>query len=403
MVRLDGAQRVTVTAHVPNWTDGSDSIQVADNDRPQLFVTAPARISESDGVLVGAGEVRLAATVNSNLTVQLTSSNPAKLSVPPFVQIPANNRSVPFSLKVLDNTFAEGLQSVTITAAAARFTNGATLVQIIDDETPPIPYLPSPAHLATNVPVDTYLIWQAGVGEVIVNGGFETGDFTGWIKEDFDYGSFVINDGKLDPDGPDFPLPPNSGKFNAVTVQTGGGVHLLYQDVLIPEDAQAAVLTWADRIRNHGSQFDPSSQVFRVEIRDPANNILDVAYSTQPGDPLTNGWVRREYNLSSYRGQTIRVAFFQEDHLGYFNVHVDDVSVRLGSTTNVTFDVYFGSNPDLNQANLLGTSSSGFWKLPHLAVETTYYWRVVSQFGTATTVGPTWRFANSRTRDLAPF
>ena len=47
---LEGLQSVTITAHVPNWTDGTDSILVKDNDRPQLFVSAPARVSETDGV-----------------------------------------------------------------------------------------------------------------------------------------------------------------------------------------------------------------------------------------------------------------------------------------------------------------------------------------------------------------
>lgn len=390
---LDGRQQVTITAHVPNWTDGTDTVSVADNDRPQLFVAAPARVSETDGILLGVGEVRLAASVNSNLTVQLASSDPVRLTVPVTVEIPANAFSAPFSLKIRDNPVAEGPQLISITATVAGFSSGTSLVSVLDNETPPIPYGPSPAHLSTNVPVETYLSWQAGVGEVIVNGGFETGDFTGWRKEDIEYGTFVINDGKFDPDGPDGPLAPYEGKYNAMTAQIGGGSHLLYQDLFIPVDAESATLSWAHRIRNHGTQFDDVSQVFRVEIRDTANMRLATAFSTQPGDPLTNNWVRRQFDLSDYRGQWLRVAFFQEDHLGYFNVHVDDVSVRLGTATNMTFDVYFGTNPNPGQAEYLGATNISLWKLPRLALDTTYYWRVVSKLGSVPTAGPVWQFS----------
>ena len=52
---------------------------------------------------------------------------------------------------------------------------------------------------------------QSVSGCLIVNGDFETGDFTGWTKVDSGSGTFVINDGTLDPDSPDGPIAPCGG------------------------------------------------------------------------------------------------------------------------------------------------------------------------------------------------
>jgi uncharacterized repeat protein (TIGR01451 family) len=390
---LDGPQSVTISAHVPNWSDGADSVLIQENDRPILSISVPETVSETAGVLLNAGEVRLVASVSSNLTVRVISSNPARLAVPEFVSIPAGTFASHFSLRIQDNATVDGLTLTSLSATAPGFSNAIASVQIIDDETPPVPYLPSPADLSTNVPVDRFLSWQSGAGEILLNGSFETGDFAGWNIANADYGSFVINDGQRDPEGPDFALPPYQGKFSAMTDQVGGGSHILYQDVFIPADAQSATLSWVDMIRNHGTEFSHLSQEFRVEIRDLADNVLALAFTTKPGDALTNDWTRREFDLSNFRGQWVRVAFIEEDHLGYFNVHLDEVSVRLGNPGAMAFEVYWGTNPVPGQAEFLGTTLEPFWKLPRLALDQTYYWRVVSRMGTAHTEGPVWRFS----------
>src|SRR5262249_45859584 len=157
-----------------------------------------------------------------------------------------------------------------------------------------------------------------------VNGGFETGTFAGWTTETTGSGAWVISDGTFDPASPDIPLPVFEGSFCAVTDQTGPGVRTLRQDVFVPFGSEAVTLRWADRIRNFGGAFS-SNQRFRVEIRTTNNTVLAQAYSTQPGDPLLNDWVQRSFDLSPYRGQSIRVAFVEQDNSGYFNVHLDQV------------------------------------------------------------------------------
>jgi uncharacterized repeat protein (TIGR01451 family) len=390
--RIDGSQMATITAHVENWTEDSVTIEIQDNDQPRLSVQLPTSASEGNGMLTNAGRVILAATWPTDLTVSLSSSDPADLIVPASIIIPAGRFSAPFDLMVVDDSDLEGSQEVIVTASASGFAAAASSMTIIDDETPPLSYDPNPPDRSTDNPLTADLSWHGGIGEIVVNGGFETGDFTGWQQNNVDYGFFVINDGERDPEGPDPPLPPYDGKYNAMLEQIGGGSHVLYQDILIPADAKSALLTWADRIRNHALQFSPGNQEFRVEIRDTSDELLAVAYATKPGDPSLNDWVQRSFDLTSFRGRTIRLAFAEEDHLGYFNVHLDNISVLLGSSGTTVFDVYFGTNAVPGPAQWVGTTTNASWDLPTLALDTTYYWRIVSKRGVAQTTGPIWQF-----------
>jgi uncharacterized repeat protein (TIGR01451 family) len=424
--RIDGPRPATVTAHVENWTDGRDSMLILDNDEPALSVVLPASASEGSGVLTNAGVVRLSGTLPTNLVVALFSSDRAALRVPALVMIAAGELEARFDLTVPDNALIDGQRQVTISAWAAGF-GGATArvvgkhgtaknpkgdapagsavatMIVFDDETPPTPFRPQPPHGATNVPVSIALSWNPGVGEITVNGGFETGDFTGWAMVNGGYGAWVINDGTLDPDGPEGTNTPLSGKFNAMVAQIGGGQHLVYQDVFIPPDALTAEWRWSDRIRNYTPYFAPN-QVFRVEVRDTNHAVLATAFTTQPGDPPLTDWQQRRFDLTPFRGRVVRLAFNEEDSTGYFNVLLDDVSVRLGEPAMpTTHDVYFGTTPTPGAAEFRGNTTNAFWSLPSLALNTTYYWRIVARRGAATTAGPVWRFTTRGVGELHHF
>lgn len=391
--RIDGAKNVTVTAHVDNWIDGSDSILVLDNEIPRVSVVLPPSITETDGVKTNAGIVRLSGTLPTSLSVSLSSSDTTRLTVPAVVEIPAGALEQRFPLTAIDNAVTEGLRSVRIRPDAAGFSSRAGTIDVIDDETPPLVFNPEPADGATNIPVSVELRWSAGVGEILRNGGFESGDFTGWLATNSAFGAWIINDGTVDPDGPEPTNAPVNGRFNALVAQIGGGTQLLFQDVFIPADALGATLSWTDRIRNHASYFAPN-QVFRAEIRNEQDAVLDVAFTTQPGDPLLSEWTPRQFALDRYRGQTVRIAFFQEDGMGFFNTYLDEVSVRLGDTAiATTFDVYLGTTTNLGPAELLGNTTNASWTVPGLALNSTYFWRVRARRGATATTGPLWRFA----------
>ena len=259
----------------------------------------------------------------------------------------------------------------------------------------PVPANPRPANLATNVPANTNLMWDNGIGsQVISNGTFETGTLAGWNQVQSASGKFVINNGTFKPPGPDGPLPPYAGSYSALGEESGPGAFYMYQDVSIPSNATSATLSWAHRVRNFYTAFS-SSQQFRVELLDTNNNVLAVAFTTQPGDPLLDNWVQKSYDVTSFAGQKLRVTFLVNSGLYYLNVHVDNVSVQVnGLSGAITNDVYLGTNPTPGPAEFQGSTTNSSWTLPLLAPLTTYYWQIVAHRGGSAT-GAVWQFTTA--------
>ena len=393
--QIDGPQPATVTAHVQNWTDGSATITVLDNESRNLTVTLPASAWENAGVLTNAGSVSISGTLPTDLVVSLVSGTPAKLTVPSSVTIPAGQVSTAFNLTLVDNSVPDGHQTVTVTASAPLFTNGTASIFIIDDESPPPPSNPQPGNLAVNVSANTNLMWDNGTSsELVLNGGFETGTLTNWAQVPSPYGQFVINDGTFDPPSPDGPLPPYAGSFSALAEQTGPGVHYMYQDISIPSGTALATLSWAHRVRNFYSSFNTGQQ-FQVQLCDTNDNVLAVAFTTNPGDPLLGDWVQKSYDLTPFAGQKLRVRFWVNPGMYYLDVHVDNVSVQVATiASGITNDVYFGTNPTPGPGEFQGSTTSSSWTLPLLAPLTTYYWQIIVHKG-GTAAGPVWQFTTA--------
>lgn len=259
-------------------------------------------------------------------------------------------------------------------------------------------------NIEGDIQIPTVISHTAGVlltpGQ-IVNGDFETGNFSGWTLANSGSGTFVINNGTYDPPGPDGPLPPYSGNFSALSTQSGAGVHTIYQDVTLPAGATSATLRWADRIRNHAVKFADPTQEFRVEIRDTSNQVLSTLFSTNPGDPLMSGWTERSAGISQFAGMTIRVVFTEEDHYGYFNVHLDNIRIESGGGPScpTVYDVYFGTDPntleliseDVNEPSCDPTPNPN----ETLDAATTYYWQVVAKNCCGQTEGNIWSFTTA--------
>ncbi len=157
--------------------------------------------------------------------------------------------------------------------------------------------------------------------ELIENGEFETGNFTGWAIANSGSGSWQINNGTFDPPGPGTILPPVSGNFDAVSFQGGAGLHLLSENVIVPEDISSATLSWSDRIRNHSSSFSDPNQEWRVLVQNTSGGLIQEVFSTNPGDPLQQiGPNHRSFDLTSLfqslAGQTVQISFQQQDITG---------------------------------------------------------------------------------------
>jgi uncharacterized repeat protein (TIGR01451 family) len=395
---IDGPQVATITAHVANWTDGAATVTVLDNENTTLVVALRREANESAGVITNGGLVRISGTLPTNLVVALASSDATRLAVPVTATILAGTTSAPISLTLLDNQAVDGPEVVTVSATADTWGPGSATITVYDDETPPFPSLPFPSHLATNQPLNLTLSWSAGLGEQVVNGRFETGNFTGWSKKITGTADFVINDGTYTPPSGDGPWPPFAGKFSALAEQTGPSKSVLYQDVAIPAGAASVVLSWAERIRNHASVF-ANDQFFRVEIRATDDSLREILFSTQPGDPLLNNWVTRRFDLSAYSGEQIRLAFVVQSALYYLDVHLDNLSLQLGPERPTLFEVYFGTNSSPGLAEFQGSTTNSFWAIPPLPLDTACFWKVVARRGAAESAGPVWQFT---TRGIGP-
>jgi hypothetical protein len=161
-MEIDGAQSVLLAASVTNWTAGTASVTVTDNEFAQIdLLLNLAQAWENDGVLTGAGEVMLSGILPTNLVVTLFSDDTGELTVPPTVVVPAGEFFASFNLTLVDDALVDGPQPVQLTASAPGFGGGLNLFTVLDDETPPAPSNPTPPHLATNVLANTGLAWSA--------------------------------------------------------------------------------------------------------------------------------------------------------------------------------------------------------------------------------------------------
>lgn len=135
------------------------------------------------------------------------------------------------------------------------FEHAFILIGKPDCPLPTPPSNPSPANGATGLPLNVKLSWGVFpcVTPGLANGGFETGDFTGWtpvaiVPPNGELQSWNVSSGGTGWFGNAFPW---EGAFYAQNGFDGdAGLHYeLYQEVLIPAFTQAAVLSWVERIQ----------------------------------------------------------------------------------------------------------------------------------------------------------
>ncbi len=390
--RIDGNLQTIITASVPNWTSGSDTISIFDNEDRLLRLRLPLFVTEGAGTMTNAGEVYLSGTLETNLTLSLGSSNFFAMFPLGPVTIQAGQTNAKFSLAVGDNADIDGLRLVQIYATAPPFSNAVSTVLLFDNDYPPEPANPYPPDDSVDWPLHTHLAWDVVEGELIVNGNFETGDFTSWLVGGFGGGGFMLNDGTFDPDSPDGALPPLAGNYDALAIQNGNGKHTLSQEIYLPDGATSTMLKWTHDIRNHAGTFAANHR-FAVELRRATDDtLLATVFSTQPGDTAFAGPTNRTASLQAYRGEHVRLVFVEEDSLGHLNVHLDNISLIAGAAEPTTFDVYFGNDTTPDESDYVGSTTNAYWDLLPLAGGLNYYWRIDSRRLGITNTGPVWNF-----------
>lgn len=131
-----GDRPVTITANAAGLT-ATAGVIVTDSTAPALTLTAsPANFSEAASDGAATGTVTRNTPTTATLTVNLASSNTGEAKLPATVTIAAGQPSATFSLDAVDDSIADGPQTVTLTASAAGFTAGTATVTVTDNETP---------------------------------------------------------------------------------------------------------------------------------------------------------------------------------------------------------------------------------------------------------------------------
>ena len=133
-VYLDGDQTVVISASVTGWTGSSDSVVVRDNERFELLLSFPSPVTEGDGVLTAAGTVSLQGIAMNDVVVTLSSGDTSEITVPASVTIPAGQTEASFNITVVDDTAADGPQSVPLNATATGFIGVLASIVVGDDE-----------------------------------------------------------------------------------------------------------------------------------------------------------------------------------------------------------------------------------------------------------------------------
>jgi subtilisin family serine protease len=169
---------------------------------------------------------------------------------------------------------------------------------------------PDPTPTPTPTPT------PAPSSQLLVNPGFESGS-AGWVAD-----SGVITNGTGNV--------PNSGLWYAWLNGYGSAnTDFLYQQVAIPSTGTTATLTFYLKIDTAETTTTTAYDTLTVTVRD-ANNAVLRTLATYSNLNRTAGYVVRTFDLSAYRGRTVRVYFSgREDSTLQTSFAIDDAALRI--------------------------------------------------------------------------
>lgn len=184
--------------------------------------------------------------------------------------------------------------------------------------------------------------------EYIVNGGFETGDFTGWEMINQGGGYWAVHDSQFVNYWLEEVVPPISGNFSAITEQYEPSLEFIFQVVItIPNNVFAAEISWFDRIINLADDYLDTTnfnfdQNFYV-LLGIGEEIIPL-YVTVPGDSLMQyGPNYRNFDVTSlfsaHTGKSATIFFLVGAVEDPLIVQVDDISIDIETSIPVVIDI----------------------------------------------------------------
>lgn len=181
---------------------------------------------------------------------------------------------------------------------------------------------------------------HASAAELITNGSFETGNFTGWTATNAPNPWFawqVVGAGFNN--GFSAPASPQHGSFVAYeAVASDPGSYTLMQQITVP--VGTASLTWRHRFQLDNNTYcngaTCGTATFAVEVLNTSNIVLETLYilTVAPDTTRDTTWAQGQRSLSAYSGQTIRIRFrttVTASYAGPGQLELDQVSVQSPS------------------------------------------------------------------------
>jgi hypothetical protein len=197
---------------------------------------------------------------------------------------------------------------------------------------------------------------KVSAAELVTNGGFESGNFTGWAATNVTtnvWFNWNVTASTCNPclDSWTNATSPHSGSFSAWNGWAAGNpvpdAYRLRQTITIPNNASDLVsLRWWDRLQwNLAFQSGSTQPQFMVvNVLNTSNTVLAEKYRfTAPaasqgpmGLTAGQGWVQHAVNLSEFKGQTIKIEFMctvAQNTMGPGICEFDDISLTTAPPT----------------------------------------------------------------------
>ena len=129
---LDGMQHVAIGVRAAGYIGSASSVEVTDAESLALVLTTDS-MSEAGGRILAVVS-RSNTNVDSDLTINLLSSDTTEAAVVTTVVIPAGRSSVEFPIHAVDDSLLDGMQSVSVRADANGYTGAVQSLVVADAE-----------------------------------------------------------------------------------------------------------------------------------------------------------------------------------------------------------------------------------------------------------------------------
>ncbi|HEX4135864.1 MAG TPA: PEP-CTERM sorting domain-containing protein [Bryobacteraceae bacterium] len=184
--------------------------------------------------------------------------------------------------------------------------------------------------------------------QLLTNGGFETGDFTGWNAQAApgSGGAWAVSSTTLAPISGELTAGPASGSFYAVTGQAGPGAYALTQSFTVAPGATDVVLSFDLFANDFAGTIIPGPLNYTdSDVQFATADLLTGTadpFSTAPADVIQNFYTGADntdggpapythysFDITNWvvAGDTYQIRFGDADNLSFFSEGVDNVSV----------------------------------------------------------------------------